>query len=234
MRTCSAKRLAAILFASTLLPAMPLLAQDAATPATSTTTPATAPASESTTAPLRRIGGSVSSPIVVRQVPPQFSDEARQKKFMGVVLVNLIVDSRGNPQNVHVLRGVGMGLDEKAVEAIRQYRFKPAMENGKPVAVQLNVEVNFQIFDGPKILHSVPLEPSDEARQAHASGVILVALTIDPQGLPQKVHVEHGVGLNMDERAVEAVRQYRFQPFLDQNGQPVAKDTTLPLRFDAR
>jgi protein TonB len=65
---------------------------------------------------------------------------------MGVVLVNLIVDQQGRPVNVHVLRGVGMGLDDKAVAAVKQYRFKPAREAGKPVAVELNVEVNFQIF----------------------------------------------------------------------------------------
>jgi protein TonB len=62
------------------------------------------------------------------------------------VLVNLVVDSKGNPQNVHVLRGVGMGLDEKAIEAVRQYRFNPAIEGGKPVPVEVNIEVNFQIF----------------------------------------------------------------------------------------
>jgi periplasmic protein TonB len=95
---------------------------------------------------LRRIGGGVSSPVVIYQVEPEFSEEARKAKFMGVVLVNLIVDAKGNPQNVHVLRGVGMGLDEKAVEAVRQYRFKPAMAEGKPVPVELNVEVNFPIF----------------------------------------------------------------------------------------
>ena len=95
---------------------------------------------------LRRIGGGVSTPVVIYQVEPEFSEEARKAKFMGVVLVNLIVDAHGNPQNVHTLRGVGMGLDEKAVEAVKQYRFKPAMEGGKPVAVELNVEVNFQIF----------------------------------------------------------------------------------------
>ncbi len=60
--------------------------------------------------------------------------------------MNLIVDSQGKPQNVHILRGVGMGLDEKAKEAVMQYRFKPAMEGGKPVPVEMNVEVNFQIF----------------------------------------------------------------------------------------
>ena len=95
---------------------------------------------------LRRIGGGVSQPVLVYQVEPEFSEEARKAKFMGVVLVNLIVDSKGNPQNVHILRGVGMGLDEKAIEAVRQYKFKPAMEGGKPVPVELNVEVNFQIF----------------------------------------------------------------------------------------
>ena len=95
---------------------------------------------------IRKIGGGVSSPVVIYQVDPEFSEEARKAKFMGVVLVNLIVDSRGMPQNVHVLRGVGMGLDGKAVDAVKQYRFKPAMEAGKPVPVELNVEVSFQIF----------------------------------------------------------------------------------------
>jgi len=95
---------------------------------------------------LRTIGGGVSSPVLTFKVDPEFSEEARRAKFMGVVLVNLIVDQNGNPQNVHVLRGVGMGLDEKAVAAVKQYRFKPAKEAGKPVAVELNVEVNFQIF----------------------------------------------------------------------------------------
>jgi periplasmic protein TonB len=95
---------------------------------------------------VRKIGGGVSAPVVTFQVDPEFSEEARKAKFMGVVTVNLIVDQQGRPQNVHTIRGVGMGLDEKAVEAVRQYKFRPAMEGGKPVAVELNIEVNFQIF----------------------------------------------------------------------------------------
>ena len=95
---------------------------------------------------LRHVGGGVSSPEVIFKVEPELSEEARKAKFMGVVTVNLIVDTKGLPQNVRVIRGVGMGLDEKALEAVRQYRFKPAMENGHPVPVQVNVEVNFQIF----------------------------------------------------------------------------------------
>jgi protein TonB len=94
----------------------------------------------------RRIGGGVSAPQVIFQVEPEFSEEARKAKVAGNVLVNLWVDTNGNPSHVRVIRGVGMGLDEKAVEAVRQYKFRPAMENGKPVLVELNIEVNFQIF----------------------------------------------------------------------------------------
>jgi len=94
----------------------------------------------------RRIGGGVSAPQLIYSVEPEFSEEARKAKVAGNVLVNLWVDTNGLPSHVHVIRGVGMGLEEKAVEAVRQYKFKPAMENGKPVLVELNVEVNFQIF----------------------------------------------------------------------------------------
>jgi periplasmic protein TonB len=94
----------------------------------------------------RRIGGGVSAPQLVYSVEPEFSEEARKAKVAGNVLVNLWVGTDGLPSHVHVIRGVGMGLDEKAVEAVKQYKFKPAMENGKPVLVELNVEVNFQIF----------------------------------------------------------------------------------------
>lgn len=94
----------------------------------------------------KRIGGGVSAPVLIYSVEPEFSEEARKAKVAGNVLVNLWVGTDGLPTHVHVIRGVGMGLDEKAVEAVKQYKFRPAMENGKPVLVELNVEVNFQIF----------------------------------------------------------------------------------------
>jgi protein TonB len=95
---------------------------------------------------LAHVGGSVSAPVVIYQVDPEFSEEARKAKFSGNVEVYLIVDQNGNPSHVRVVRGVGMGLDEKAVDAVRQYKFKPAMQNGKAVAVDLYIDVNFQIF----------------------------------------------------------------------------------------
>jgi len=95
---------------------------------------------------LRHVGGSVSEPKVIYSVEPEFSEEARKAKTSGDVMVYLWVDERGNPTHVRVVRGMGMGLDERALDAVKQYKFKPAMENGKPVTVEMYVLVNFQIF----------------------------------------------------------------------------------------
>ena len=94
----------------------------------------------------RQVGGGVSAPIEIYRVDPEFSEEARKAKLTGDVVLSLWVDSRGRVTHVSVLKGLGMGLDEKAMEAVKQFRFKPAMENGKPVTVELNIDVNFQIF----------------------------------------------------------------------------------------
>ncbi len=92
------------------------------------------------------VGGGVSAPSVISAVDPEYSDEARRAKYTGIVVVSLIVDTQGNPQHVSVVRRLGMGLDEKAVEAVRQYKFKPAMFQGHAVPVEVNIEVNFQIY----------------------------------------------------------------------------------------
>jgi TonB family protein len=96
---------------------------------------------------LYQIGGRVSAPVVIHSVEAEFSDEARRAKYQGVCLISLIVDAQGNPQNIRVVRALGMGLDEKAVEAIKQYKFKPAMKDGKtPVPVMITIEVDFRLY----------------------------------------------------------------------------------------
>ena len=92
------------------------------------------------------VGGGVSNPILIYAPDPEFSDEARRAKYQGVCVVGLIVDPQGNPQHVRIVRPLGMGLDEKALEAVREYRFKPAMFKGKAVAVEVDIEVNFRIY----------------------------------------------------------------------------------------
>jgi protein TonB len=91
-------------------------------------------------------GGGVSPPVVIYAVDPEFSDEARRARYTGICLVALIVDEHGNPTHVRVERSIGMGLDEKAVEAVKQYKFRPAYYKGRPVPVEMIVVVNFHIF----------------------------------------------------------------------------------------
>jgi protein TonB len=96
---------------------------------------------------LYRVGGAVSQPVPLNNVEAEFSDEARRAKYQGVCLISVIVDIYGNPQNPRVVRALGMGLDEKALEAVRKYKFKPAMKDGKtPVPVMINVEINFRLY----------------------------------------------------------------------------------------
>lgn len=95
--------------------------------------------------PVYRIGGAVLAPRLISGPDPEYSDEARRAKMQGVVIVRTIVDARGKPQDVRIVKALGNGLDQNAVAAVKQYRFKPATLNGKPVAVQIKIEVMFQI-----------------------------------------------------------------------------------------
>lgn len=91
------------------------------------------------------VGGGVSAPQVIHAVQPDFTQQARAANYQGTVSIQLIVDPQGYPQDVHVLRHLGMGLDQKAVEAVRQYRFRPAMYQGHAVAVQMIIDVAFHL-----------------------------------------------------------------------------------------
>jgi TonB family protein len=95
---------------------------------------------------LMHVGGDVKPPIVISRVDPEFSQQAKAAKFSGDVRVYLQVDTDGHTSHIRVVKGVGMGLDEKAVECVSQYRFKPATLNGKSVPVDLYIDVNFQML----------------------------------------------------------------------------------------
>lgn len=94
---------------------------------------------------IMNVGGGVSAPEVIHSVQPQFTPEARRSDYQGVVGIQLIVDSQGYPQDVRVVRHLGMGLDEQAIDAVRQYKFRPAMYQGHPVSVQMIIDVDFHL-----------------------------------------------------------------------------------------
>jgi len=93
-----------------------------------------------------RVGGGVSAPRPVFTPDPEYSEEARKAKYQGTCVLWLVVGPDGRPRDIKVARTLGLGLDEKAIEAVKQWKFEPAMKDGKPVAVQINVEVSFRLY----------------------------------------------------------------------------------------
>ena len=80
------------------------------------------------------------------KIEPEYSEEARKAKYSGTVLLSIEVDPSGRARNVSVTKGVGLGLDEKAIEAVNKWRFNPGLKDGKPVTVRAQVEVNFRLL----------------------------------------------------------------------------------------
>jgi TonB family protein len=91
-------------------------------------------------------GASVSQPQVIYAPDPEYTDEARSAKYEGICVVALIVDAQGKPQHVRIVRPLGMGLDEKAVDAVKQYKFKPALYRGRAISTPIRIEVNFKNY----------------------------------------------------------------------------------------
>jgi periplasmic protein TonB len=92
------------------------------------------------------VGGGVSPPRPTYSPEPEFSEEARKAKYQGVVTLALVVGTDGRPTNIRVQNSLGMGLDEKAIEAVKNWKFEPAMKDGHPVRVEIAVEVDFHLY----------------------------------------------------------------------------------------
>ena len=95
---------------------------------------------------LYKPGQGVTPPRVIYQPEPEFSEQARAAKYQGTCVLKLIVGGDGIPRDIKVITPIGMGLDEKAVEAVQKWRFNPALKDGEPVPVEVAVEVDFHLY----------------------------------------------------------------------------------------
>ena len=94
---------------------------------------------------IHRVGGEVEPPRVVRRVQPKYTEEARQERLQGVTILEAVIDEHGEVAEIRVLKGLGSGLDTAAVDAVKQWKFVPAMLHGKPVAVYFTLTVSFKL-----------------------------------------------------------------------------------------
>ena len=92
-----------------------------------------------------RIGGDILPPRVVSKTDPNYTQEAKDARIQGTVVLSLVVNEDGKAEDIEVVRGIDPGLDLNAVDALGKWQFDPATKDGKPVAVQATIEVNFKL-----------------------------------------------------------------------------------------
>lgn len=150
------------------------LAAKEANPALTAAPERAAPATANDT--VLRVGNGVSAPVVLYKVDPEYSEGARKAGLAGTVVLQLIVDSLGHARDFRVMRSLGLGLDEKAIEAVTRWKFRPGYRNGQPVAVEATIEVNFRMLEddsAPK-----PTEEAGDQRRPVSSANSAGAVTV--------------------------------------------------------
>jgi protein TonB len=90
--------------------------------------------------------GRLTEPVVLWKPEPEYSEDARKARMQGVVVLSIEIDAQGRAQDIAVIHGLGLGLDERAIASVKLWRFRPATRYGKPIPVRARVEVNFRLL----------------------------------------------------------------------------------------
>jgi TonB family protein len=170
-----------------------------------------------------RVGGGVTAPALLHKVEPVYSEEARKAKYQGTVVLYVEVNPEGLATNVRVVRALGLGLDEKAIEAVRQWQFKPGTKDGKAVTVAATIEVNFRLLNtGWNVLQQAWTTEPDVTKPAlRAAGFpeecktmvsAKLSLEITSEGVVRNAKVVRTDDPAMGEALVAAVQKWSFEP----------------------
>jgi len=188
------------------------------------------------------VGGDVNAPVAIVHVEPQYTDEARQARVSGVVIVQALIDHNGVVKDVHVLKPLPYGLSEAAVDAVKQWSFKPGTLNGEAVDVLFNLTINFKLDSGdaplrvggdvraPVLTEKVEPSYTEEARRAGINGIVIIEAIIGSDGVVKDAHVLKPLPFGLDQAAVDAVKQWKFKPGT-LSGQPVDVIFNLTVNF---
>jgi TonB family protein len=189
-----------------------------------------------------RIGDGVSPPGVVTKVEPRYADEARRARYQGTVVLFVVVDTSGKAREIKVLRPLGLGLDERAIEAVEQWQFRPGMKDGQTVNVQATIEVNFRMLDksgsgwhlksfsfrtpenalAPHFMHTNYPEPASE------DASVTVSFDIDEHGKPVNLHAGNSSDEKSERQILKAVKDWRFDPGM-KDGKPIVVPCTVTV-----
>jgi TonB family protein len=194
------------------------------------------------------VGGGVSAPRLVGKVEPEYSEEARMARLNGTVVLHVIVRPGGQADGIKVIRSLGLGLDENAIAAVGQWRFRAGEKEGQAVSVQATIEVNFRLlpnhrseaewytagvtFQTPSgatrpVLQFAKFPPNGDPPE---QGSVTTSCLIDEQGIPTALRVEKSTAPALQDDALAFLRLWRFRPAM-QGGKAVAVPATIVAAF---
>jgi TonB family protein len=187
--------------------------------------------------PVYKIGGGVSMPRLISKIEPQYSQEARHLGVDSTVVLSIVVSYDGTPRILKIARGSGFGLDERAKEAVAQWRFQPGMKDEKPVSVYATIEVNFRLLESSSTTARIAYLPEGVAPPIAIKG----RLPKYKPPAPSTFHLTFDVSetgevenLTCAEQAPESIlddiRKIHFQPATS-GGQPVRATAKLELTY---
>jgi len=185
----------------------------------------------------------------VHTVSPKYPKDARKQKVEGQVTLHVTIAGDGSVKDVAVVRGDSR-LTDAALAAVRKWRFQPFTADGKPVEGQRDVTINFTLsgdsvplgpvfkvgeagVTAPVLTYSRDPDYSEEARQARLVGTVLLSIVVAPDGSPRDIKVTRPLGSGLDEKAIEAIREWKFRPGT-KDGQPVAVSLSVEVAFHLR
>ena len=222
-----------------------------------------------------KAGDGVLAPVLVKEVKPQYTSDAMRAKVQGVVTLECVVRLDGAIGEARVTKSLNPDLDQEAIKAVKQWRFKPGRKDGKPVPVRITLEVTFTLRDTPAAGSATkpplfpvrPLTPGDtgstgqpeatraykpgagvsapvpvkevrpqytaDAKDARIQGTVVVECVVQADGTIGDVKVLKSLDAGLDEEAIKAVKQWRFEPGT-KDGKPVPVLVTLEMTFSLR
>jgi TonB family protein len=214
-----------------------------------------APAPEAKVAPAApqrtRIGNAgaapnitVTPPQVIESAAPSYTNDALVARIEGTVTLEASVDAQGNASVLRVVKGLGFGLDETATDAVKGWKFAPALRNGLPVQAITQIDVDFKLpavtpvrgsaaVKPPTVISRIEPQYTDEARAAHLKGTVVLEAIIHKDGTVGIVRIVHALGFGLDNNAIEALQQWVFKPGT-KNGEPVDVALNIEVNFNLK
>ncbi len=192
------------------------------------------------------LAGDVVPSVAEYTTPPLYSDEARRRNIEGVVLVRAAIDASGRVHDAQVTRGLGAGLEQNALVALRQWRFHPGTRHGAAIPMDVEIEIAFtlrnesinaQIANDMVSLVGPGVTPPQAVRvvnprspRERLAGTVMLDVVLLEDGTPRIVRILRSLRTDLDDIAVEAFTQWRFSP-AQKDGRPIKVRMNAAVRF---